>query len=104
MKARHLLLLVPILSKDHLNFFFYLFSEENHEVFANVDFWYVPCNYSIVDAPVVLATFVEGLTCQLNTSINEEEEERVFDLCLTLTLPPSSTLCLLVRACASFGW
>ena len=46
------------------------FSEGNHEVFVNVDFWYMPCNYSIVNAPVVLAVFVEGQTCQLDTALN----------------------------------
>ena len=36
----------------------------------NVDFWYMPCNYTIMNAPVVLAVFVEGQTCQLDTALN----------------------------------
>ena len=43
--------------------------EENREEFENVDFWYVPCNYSIVNVPVVMAKFVENQKCQLDVSI-----------------------------------
>jgi len=53
-----------------------LIVEENGEVFINVDFWYMPGNYSIVNAPVVLAIFMEDQTCQLDTTINVHGEKR----------------------------
>ena len=55
----------------------YCFSvAENHEVFVNVDLWYVPCNYSIVNAPVVMAKFVEGQSCLLDTTVNVEGKRK----------------------------
>ena len=48
--------------------------EENHEEFENVDFWYVPCNYSIVNVPVVMAKFVENQKCQLDVSVQVQGE------------------------------
>ena len=68
----------------------------------NVDFWYMPCNYTIMNAPVVLAVFVEGQTCQLDTALNvnggKREREKAWLVLLTLfffTLQmPSCTLVL----------
>jgi len=51
-----------------------LLLKENHEEFVNVDFWYMPCNYSIVDAPVVMAKFVENQKCQLDISVEVQGE------------------------------
>jgi len=50
--------------------------EENREVFDNVDFWYMPCNYSFVNAPAVMAKFVENQKCQLDTTVNVEVKKR----------------------------
>ena len=45
-------------------------------MFVNVDLWYVPCNYSIVNAPVVMAKFVEGQSCLLDTTVNVEGKRK----------------------------
>ena len=73
----------------------------------NVDLWYLLCNYSIAGAPVVLATFTEGQTCQLDTSVNVHGEKRrdvknilTFVDCLTVVFPSPSPV-FQVPSCTS---
>jgi len=54
---------------------------------VNVDFWYMPNSYNLTNTQVVVASWLAGTGCQLDTSVNATGFlSSLFSLCLSLSL------------------